>query len=207
MASEEQPKHILDLLEQVRAIAQTGLHYTESAFDRERYRHLLEVAVAEYARISGLPEGPLLERFRREMGHITPKVAVDAAVSDDGGRLLLVRRFDDGSWCLPGGWADPGETPQQATRREVWEETRVWVTVGPLIDLFVRLPGAYSQPHTSYHLLYSCTQEEGKPSPSLEALEVGFHDHTRIVEWHRDHQQRAERAYRFWLEQHPTQAR
>lgn len=200
MTDQEHPRTILDLLDQVRAIAQTGLYYTESPFDQERYRRLLEVASAEYAHLVGLPEGPLLDRFRRELGHITPKVAVDGAVFDDEGRMLLVRRFDDDSWCLPGGWAEPGETPQLSIRREILEETKVYVEVGPLIELFVRLPGAYNQPHTSYHLLYYCTAVEGKPNPSLEALEVGYHNHTQIEAWHLDHGARAERAYRFWKE-------
>jgi oligopeptide transport system substrate-binding protein len=53
--------------------------------------------------------------------------AVDAGegfVEDRDDALLLVRELaDDGRWTLPGGWADPNESPGEAVVREVWEET------------------------------------------------------------------------------------
>lgn len=41
------------------------------------------------------------------------------------GDILMVRRRHDGRtyWTLPGGGIEPGETPEQATVREVREET------------------------------------------------------------------------------------
>lgn len=38
-------------------------------------------------------------------------------------RIFLIKRADDGTWCIPGGHIEPGETPDQAARREVAEET------------------------------------------------------------------------------------
>ncbi|MPY66695.1 NUDIX domain-containing protein [Deinococcus sp. SDU3-2] len=46
------------------------------------------------------------------------------------GEVLLVRRGDNGRWDVPGGGAQPGETPEQAARRELREETGL--TVGDL---------------------------------------------------------------------------
>lgn len=37
-------------------------------------------------------------------------------------RIFLIKRADDGTWCIPGGHIEPGETPDQAARREVAEE-------------------------------------------------------------------------------------
>ena len=37
--------------------------------------------------------------------------------------LLLEKRSDDGTWCVPGGGLELGETLEQALRREVREET------------------------------------------------------------------------------------
>lgn len=53
-------------------------------------------------------------------------------VFDDDGRLLLIRRGTPparGSWSVPGGRLEPGETAEQACVREVAEETGLDVVV------------------------------------------------------------------------------
>ncbi len=60
---------------------------------------------------------------------------VGGVVHDARGRLLLVRRGQEpakGSWSVPGGRVEPGESDAAATAREVLEETALVVTVGPL---------------------------------------------------------------------------
>jgi 8-oxo-dGTP diphosphatase len=63
-------------------------------------------------------------------------VCAGAVVRDDAGRLLLIRRGQapaKGTWSLPGGRVEPGETPAEAAAREVREETGLQVSVGDLI--------------------------------------------------------------------------
>ncbi|GAA2632603.1 NUDIX hydrolase [Paractinoplanes durhamensis] len=48
-----------------------------------------------------------------------------AVVFDGGGRVLLLRRGDNGQWSLPAGMVDPGEQPSDAALREVLEETGI----------------------------------------------------------------------------------
>lgn len=54
--------------------------------------------------------------------------------------VLLTCRKDNGSWCLPGGVIDAGETVSEGCEREVWEETGLRVRV-------TRLTGVYSNPN------------------------------------------------------------
>jgi 8-oxo-dGTP pyrophosphatase MutT (NUDIX family) len=49
--------------------------------------------------------------------------AAAAVIRDSEGRILLQQQQYDGSWSLPGGAIEPGETPGQAVVREVLEET------------------------------------------------------------------------------------
>ncbi len=58
--------------------------------------------------------------------------------------LLLVKRADDGTWCLPGGRLEPGESWAACAVRECREETGL--TVG-LSGLF----GVYSEPVDQVH--------------------------------------------------------
>jgi len=65
---------------------------------------------------------------------------VGAVVLDEDGRLLVVRRRNPpaaGSWSLPGGRVEPGETATFAVAREVLEETGLVVTVGGLLGSVV----------------------------------------------------------------------
>lgn len=58
--------------------------------------------------------------------------AVGAVLRDPEGRVLLVLRGnepDRGTWSLPGGRVEPGESPEQAVVREMLEETGLQVEV------------------------------------------------------------------------------
>jgi ADP-ribose pyrophosphatase YjhB (NUDIX family) len=47
--------------------------------------------------------------------------SVNAAVINEAGDLLLIRRTDNGNWALPGGAIDLGESVAQAAVRETRE--------------------------------------------------------------------------------------
>ncbi len=67
------------------------------------------------------------DRFARARERIEDGLAwaVGAIVTDDEGRVLLIR--EDDQWLAPGGKVEPGETREAALVREVREETGVAV--------------------------------------------------------------------------------
>ena len=67
-----------------------------------------------------------------------PRVGVAAVVFRDS-QVLLVQRGRDpgkGSWGLPGGMLELGETLAEGAHREVLEECGVEIEVGPLVAVF-----------------------------------------------------------------------
>lgn len=70
---------------------------------------------------------------------IDPKVGAAVLAVTDDGRVVLVKRKmvpAQGSWCLPGGFMELGETPQQTAIRECKEETGLDVEITGLIDAY-----------------------------------------------------------------------
>lgn len=84
-----------------------------------------------------MPISDYLKGIRAAIGHerlLNPSVA--AIIRDDEGRVLLQKRSDDGSWSLPAGAIDPGETPAQAVVRETHEETGLHVVPEKVAGVF-----------------------------------------------------------------------
>jgi 8-oxo-dGTP pyrophosphatase MutT (NUDIX family) len=185
------PTHYLDMLDEMRAIAQTGINYAKSPYDLNQYKRLLELASGQYAEITGLDKPEIIKRFSAELGYITPKVGIQCILFNHEGKLLLEKRADDGLYGLPGGWVDPGESPEMTAVREMMEETGLTIIVDKLIGFYTRLPGEWAQPHTTVHISYLCKFISGSISISHESLEMAFFDPDTITNWHKDHQKMA----------------
>jgi 8-oxo-dGTP diphosphatase len=81
-------------------------------------------------------------------------LAVKALVSDDQGRILLIRRSPASKWFrhqwdLPGGKVDAGESFDAALLREVAEETRLTVSIEGVAGA-----SQYDMPHIRVALLF-----------------------------------------------------
>lgn len=135
----------------------------------------------------------------------TGRVAVGAnaiVFSADRGAVLLVQRADNGQWCLPGGFMDPGESIQETAAREVLEESGIRIDVG-------RLVGVYSDPNRVVEyadgnryqfviLLFEAVPVGGQLSGSPETLAARYVPLAELdsLEMVHDHRERVRDALR-----------
>jgi len=159
---------------ELQAIAQSGLAYTPTEYDRERFERLRELASEMMAAGSDEPAEKIERLFAAEGGYATPKVDVRGAVFDDQERLLLVRETADrGRWTLPGGWADVNQTPAESVLKEIGEESGYAARVTKLAAVWDRTRqghggGAFS----CWKFFFVCAVTGGEARTSTETSEV-----------------------------------
>ena len=95
-------------------------------------------------------------------------VSVTGIVLRDDGRVLAIKRHDDGRWVPPGGVLELDETPQDGVAREVYEETGLKVQP-------VRLSGVYKNMRLGVvSLAFVCEVTGGEEHTSKEANRVAW---------------------------------
>ena len=175
------PPRWLDWSRELQAIAQNGLLFSENVFDRQRYEAVRDIAVQIMAAGSDEPLEAVSALFSGQAGYATPKVDVRGVVFRDD-QILLVREAQDGLWTLPGGWADPNESPSGAVTREVFEEAGFTTRAVKLLAVLdrARHPHVPLHPFSVYKLFIRCEIESGEARPSLETLEAAFFPEDRL---------------------------
>jgi ADP-ribose pyrophosphatase YjhB (NUDIX family) len=183
MASEELTPSAADLLrwaETLSGIARTGLGFTQSLYEQERFEEVLKVASdIRAAAIEEAEADVLYDEWINSVGegvpgYVTPKVAVAAVVANERGEILLTQRADSGWWLYPVGWADVGYSASEIAMKEVAEETGIECEPVRLIAVldglrlgFARVP--------MYSLVFYCRMTGGELNGHpLETSAVGF---------------------------------
>jgi ADP-ribose pyrophosphatase YjhB (NUDIX family) len=162
---------------ELHAIAQAGLTYSQNGFDHQRYTRLREIAADLAVALSDGPPEPVRTAITGEVGYLTPKLDVRAAVRDDEGRLLMVREVADGRWALPGGWADVNEGLIAGAVREVREESGYVVRAERLLGIYdKRHWGAPPSPTFTLTSVVACRLLGGEATTSYETSEVRWAD-------------------------------
>jgi 8-oxo-dGTP pyrophosphatase MutT (NUDIX family) len=185
----------LTVLDEVRAIAQTGLHYASDPYDIERYTRLMDTVTRGYSAALDVPEPEVRARLARDLGYQSAKVGADAAIFDIDGRILVTHRSDTDNWGLVAGWVDPGETPRDTAVREVREETGLTVTSLELVDVVGRPAGSRYGPHAVVSVVYTCEVAPGPIVVSHESHAVEYRHIDEVEEWHANHELLARRAW------------
>lgn len=186
----------LAVLEQLKAIALEGLEYAEGPYDKARYAKLLEIACQEYGGAFHIDPVKLRDLFEKQIGIVTPRVAADAVVPDGRGEILVLRRADDGTWCVPGGWMDVGDTPSGAAVREAEEEAGLDVSPDSLIMISNRFGERelYLGHHVSIVTLMKPVSQSNKVTLSHEHTDYAWISDWKEYTWHPGHEEIVEKV-------------
>jgi len=126
--------------------------------------------------------------------------SVNVIVADDDGRILLIRRTDNGNWAVPGGAIDLGESMIDAAVRETREESGIDCEITGLL-------GICTDPR---HLINYTSSDEvrqefsivligravgGEPTTSSESSEVHWTDPALLPELQMDRSMRMRLAH------------
>jgi 8-oxo-dGTP pyrophosphatase MutT (NUDIX family) len=127
--------------------------------------------------------GSYLWRLRQAIGSepvLMPGAMI--ALRRDDGQILLTKRADDGTWCLPAGAAEPGGSFARTAIEELEEETGVAVSAADLVPF-----GCLSEAETHtihypngdithcFALCFMAERWQGDPRPDREeSTEVRF---------------------------------
>jgi ADP-ribose pyrophosphatase YjhB (NUDIX family) len=180
--------------EALAAIARTGLGFTESLYERERFEEVLHIAAdMKYAvnQVIGttIASDEAAEIVREQdhfvqewlasvgvgvPGYVTPKVAIGVICGNDAGELLLVQRADSKVWLYPTGWADVGYSPSEVAIKEVREETGIECEARRLIAVIDGQRMGFSR-FGMYMLIFHCQATGGElQRHPLECADVGW---------------------------------
>ena len=174
------------------AVARTGMGFTQSLYERERYEEVLHIA----ADIKAAADEALEIRRERDHfvqewldnigegvpGYVTPKVAVGAIVTNDAGQILLVQRADSLVWLYPTGWADVGYSAAEVAVKEVHEEAGIECTPTKLVGVIDGQRMGFTR-FAMYMVVFHCVATGGslKTHP-LETADVGWFDFDGLPE-------------------------
>lgn len=107
-----------------------------------------------------------------------------AAVLDDDDRVLMLWRYrfatDEWGWELPGGIIDPGESAEEAARREVEEETGWRVGQLERLTSFQPMSGMVDTPHVLF--AGHGAVQVGEPSDAEEAAVIDWVPMSSVLE-------------------------
>jgi ADP-ribose pyrophosphatase YjhB (NUDIX family) len=185
-------KTLIRWAESLAGVARTGLAFTQSQYERERFEEILKIAadikVAADEGIDGATDaaGVVTEWMGSiesgVAGYATPKVAVGAAVGNEAGEVLLIKRADSGVWLYPTGWCDIGYSAPEVVVKEVEEETGIQVEPIRLIGVLDGLRLGTSR-IPLYSLLFLCRPIGGEMKlHPLECTDAGWFAADRLPE-------------------------
>jgi ADP-ribose pyrophosphatase YjhB (NUDIX family) len=126
--------------------------------------------------------------------------SVNVIVADDDGRILLIRRTDNGNWAVPGGAIDLGESMIDAAVRETREESGIDCEINGLLGIFtdprhlIRYT-SNDEVRQEFSIVLIGRAVGGEPTTSSESSEVHWTDPALLPELQMDRSMRMRLAH------------
>lgn len=107
--------------------------------------------------------------------HYRHSVSVAGVTVDNDGKVLVIRRRDNGDWQAPGGILEASEQIEEGLRREVLEETGIEVEPELLTGVYKHMGlGVVA-------LVFRCKAVGGETAPTDESASVEWHTPDEIT--------------------------
>ncbi|HEY6866463.1 MAG TPA: NUDIX hydrolase [Candidatus Eisenbacteria bacterium] len=102
-----------------------------------------------------------------------PAPAAGVILARDHGLLLVRRKFDPraGTWCLPAGFLEYGESPERCAVRELREETGIRARLTGLFGVYAGIDDPRAR---TVLILYLADPTGGRLRPGDDAIEARF---------------------------------
>src|SRR5437868_6543075 len=91
------------IADELRSIGNSGRYYATNSYEHERAEQVLKLAARIASLVDAEPLPLLTALFEDQWMHVSPALGVNAYVQNPAGEVLLLKRADNGNWCLPGG--------------------------------------------------------------------------------------------------------
>ncbi|THV33626.1 NUDIX domain-containing protein [Glycomyces buryatensis] len=163
------------ILDQVADLAKEGLKITESFYERERYERIEALCANTFEAEIDYPSVDC-----GDLAVVGLSTGADAAIFNEEGRLLLIRRTDTGQWAMPGGGAEVGETVALAAVREAAEESGLDVTITGLVWAFDKRENNLGD--SRMPMIMSFQARVNDPDQPIRLAELEASDHRWITE-------------------------
>lgn len=195
---------IYQALDELRAIASMGLHYTEVGYDKERYERVLRITFRLMAELESRPLETLMLEFQEDNWlHTSPAAGAEAVIVQDE-KIMLIKRRDNGLWAVPGGLVEVGETLAEAAERELMEETGVEAQVTGLLGIFDSRLWHSQTKAQLYHAIFLAKTDSLTPRESTEAMEIGFFGENNLPELSPGHHLRVPLLFKILRDEIPA---
>ena len=116
-----------------------------------------------------------IQELRKYVGHSPIMVtAAMCIIYDEEKGILLEKRSDNGTWCVPGGALELGESLEEGLKREVKEETNLDISNQELFDVKADTHMVYPNKDEVYYtdVVYIVREYKGELKPDAESKEL-----------------------------------